>query len=64
MAPRLVVGGTASPAAITISNTQQFGPILPLTGGAGGLLFTVIGGGLALAGVGAILGRRLLARRR
>ncbi|MGC0369290.1 SpaH/EbpB family LPXTG-anchored major pilin [Microbacterium sp. SLBN-111] len=60
----VVAAGETSPTTVTIANTQQIGPALPLTGGAGSLLFTVIGGALALAGVGAIIGRRVLARRR
>lgn len=59
----VVAQGTASPATLSISNTQQIGPNLPLTGGAGSILFVVLGSALALAGVGAIVVRRVLASR-
>lgn len=59
----VVANGTATPTTVTIANTQQVGPNLPLTGGAGSLLFTLIGGGLVLAGVGTIIVRRVLAKR-
>lgn len=59
----VTANGQASPTSITISNTQQFGPNLPLTGGAGSTLFAVIGGLLVVAGISAILVRRVRARR-
>ncbi|VXB47711.1 Fimbrial subunit type 1 [Microbacterium sp. 8M] len=59
----VTANGQADPTSITISNTQQFGPNLPLTGGAGSTLFAVIGGLLVVAGVSAILVRRVRARR-
>ncbi|MCE4026718.1 MULTISPECIES: SpaH/EbpB family LPXTG-anchored major pilin [unclassified Microbacterium] len=59
----VTANGQANPTSITISNTQQFGPNLPLTGGAGSTLFAVVGGLLVVAGVSAILVRRVRARR-
>lgn len=55
--------GTASPTSIDVPNTQQTGPNLPLTGGAGSVLFTVVGAGLVAVGIGAIVLRRARAKR-
>ncbi|MDF2917060.1 MAG: putative outer membrane protein [Microbacterium sp.] len=55
--------GAAAPTTVTLQNTQQTGPNLPLTGGAGSALFTIVGGGLVVAGVGTIIARRARAKR-
>ncbi|MFJ4166520.1 SpaH/EbpB family LPXTG-anchored major pilin [Microbacterium sp. NPDC089698] len=59
----VTAAGSATPTSLTISNTQQQGPNLPLTGGAGSMLFAIVGGALVAAGLGTIVVRRLRARR-
>ncbi|BAJ74176.1 predicted outer membrane protein [Microbacterium testaceum StLB037] len=59
----VTAGGTSAPTTVTLPNTQQTGPNLPLTGGAGSAAFTILGGGLVLAGVGTIVARRMRAQR-
>ena len=55
--------GTGKPKILDIDNTQQVGPILPLTGGGGTIAFTLVGAALVLAGAGAIVLRRIRTRR-
>ena len=59
----VTAAGSATPTALAISNTQQQGPNLPLTGGAGSALFAIVGGALVAAGLGTIVVRRVRARR-
>ncbi|MDQ1123841.1 SpaH/EbpB family LPXTG-anchored major pilin [Microbacterium trichothecenolyticum] len=57
-------GTSGTPTSVTVPNTQQAGPNLPLTGGGGSALFTAIGLGLLATGVGTLVVRRLRAARR
>ena len=56
--------GTATPVTVTIANTQQPGPTLPLTGSTGTALFVIMGLVLVGVGVGTVAYRRVRVSRR
>lgn len=57
-------GGAGTPVTVTVANTQQPGPILPLTGSTGTALFVIVGLVLVGVGVGTFAYRRIRAAHR